>query len=208
MRRSDRWIIVCSTMNARGTAKIANDYLTYFRELDVEAEILSPRLSSSRIYGLIWELAGLYMLRVNRHSKLVLVNGRISPLIRKKEDKMLLVTLDMMNYGWKALVSSKTSSRERINIIINTLVVTGSQRRATWRSVISKKTKLDLMGLDVSKDLRLRMPSVIYPSGSFTRVDESDWQACLGDEEEILGKEENVTSAIWITGSTIGLILT
>lgn len=202
MREGGKWIIVCSTMNSRGTAKIANDYLTFFRELGCEATIVSPRLSRGRLYGVIWELGAIYLLRVNRNSKIVLVNGRVPPVLRKKTREMLLVTLDMMNYGWGRFFSGETSYREKINIIINTLLVPGSQGKAKWRSVISKKTMVDLEELEASRNPRLGRASVVYPSGSFTRTEEWKSECFEGDEEKILGIEEDITKAIWITGET------
>lgn len=196
------WIIVCSTMNARGTAKIASDYLLFFQELGFEAKIISPRLSDSRLYGLLWELAALYMLRISRQSRLVLVNGRVSPLLQKRRCDLLLVTLDMMNFGWKAFWTPATSVRERINIAINTLFVPGSQGKARWRSAISKKTQLDLVELDYSKGVRLRKPGIVYPSGSFTGTNEGDWQTCAKDKKEELEAKKDIARAMWITGET------
>lgn len=197
-----KWIIVCSTMNARGTAKIADDYMTFFQDQKIKAEIVSPGLGSGRLYGLIWELGGIYMWGANRHRNIVLVNGRISPLLKKRRCDILLVTLDMMNYGWSAFLSPKTSTREKINIMINTLLVPGSQEKAKWRTVISKKTKKDLLALDARKKLGLRAPSVIYPTGSFTGTNEGNWKARAEDEKERLEIEDSIATALWITGET------
>lgn len=202
MGREDRWIIVCSTMNARGTAKIAKDYFLFLQGLGFKVEIVSPRLSVSRLYGLVWELAAIYMKRVDKQSNLVLVNGRVSPLLNKRSCNMLLVTLDMMNYGWSAFISSETSWREKINIVVNTLFVPGSQGKAKWRSVISRKTQLDLVELDATRDLRLKKASIIYPCGSFASTSESDWEERAIDRGGLLETEKDVTKALWITGET------
>ena len=202
MRQRTDWMIVCSTMNARGTAKIANDYLAFFGELGVEARIVSPRFSTSRVYALLWELAAVYMWRIERGGKIVLVNGRISPLLRMKRVDILLVTLDLMNYGWSALFSRELSGREKVNVVVNTLLVPGSQIKARWRSVISTKTRNDLLCLDKEKDLRLTSPCVIYPSGSFTSMSEDRWNGWERDEQELKRNGDYLARAIWITGET------
>ena len=198
----DKWSVVCASMNARGTSKIASDYALFLERVGYRVEIVRPRLSRYKAYEVLWEIAGLYRLRLGNSRKIVVVNGRISPLVSGKRLDILLVTLDMMNCGWRKVWSRDMSLRERMNVMINTLLVRSSHRKARWRSVISKKSREDIEANGIEQRESQNEARIIYPTGSFATVTDGLWRDVKIKADLSDGDAREVCCCLWITGET------
>lgn len=197
-----RICIIVPSSKARGTIKVVSDYKADFEALGVDVVLTSPPTEWPKWKILAWELLALYLGSCREDDILLSPNGRISPRVFLARKRVyMLVLLDTMNVGLKKLIRSRYSLTERLNILINSILMPLSIRRSKYLTAISHKTARDFeiyLGGYKSRSDGLRGclgNVVVYPSGSFrdTLLADGEISHAWGDSEQ---------TAIWISGET------
>jgi len=194
--------IIVPSREARGTSKIVRDYKAYFELLGACVELKSPPQTWPRWRILAWELLGMYLDSCGKEDLLLSPNGRISPRVFLGGKRLyMIVLLDTMNVGFNRLMSREYRLIEKINILINSVIVSPSIRSSQYVTAISKKTARDFesyLGWDRigRDDMSSRFKGiVVYPGGSFR---EQILDGSQGPKE----KRSGGIGAIWISGET------
>lgn len=197
-----RICIIVPSSEARGTRRVVDDYRSYFEKIGAVVELKSPPQTWPKWRILVWELLALYLKSCKKEDILLSPNGRISPRVFLGRKRVyMVVLLDTMNVGFRKLVSSEFRLTEKLNILINSVLMPPSILGSTYLTAISKKTSADFVTY-----LKKRNPRsgtldrglkcvVVYPGGSFK-------ESALGSGAICDTERPGIESAIWICGET------
>lgn len=199
--RGQRICIIVPSREARGTRRIVSDYKSYFEKLGAIVELKSPPHTWPKWKILAWELLGLYLRSCKREDILLAPNGRISPRVFLGGRRVyMIVLLDTMNIGFRKLLASEFKPTEKLNILINSIIVPRSILASRCLTAISQKTATDFKtylkreseGMALGGSLKTL---VVYPGGSFK-------DSALDNSVGSNGRSQGVAGAIWISGET------
>ena len=200
--QGQRICIIVPSSEARGTRRIVDDYRSYFEKIGAVVELKRPPQAWPKWRVLAWELLALYLGSCKREDVLLSPNGRISPRVFLGVKRVyMLVLLDTMNIGFRKLVDSEFRLTEKLNILINSVLMPPSIIGSTYLTAISKKTAADFETYLKRRNPRYRSCDkglkgiVLYPGGSF--------KGSALDSGEIYDAERpGIERAIWISGET------
>ena len=199
--KGQRVCIIVPSGEARGTSRVVSDYKSYFEKLGAMVEIKSPPQNWPRWRILAWEILALYLKGCRRDDILLSPNGRISPRVFWGHRRVyIIVLLDTMNAGLRRLLSYDFRLTEKLNILINSILMPPSILGSSYLTAISEKTARDFKNYlnRGSENFVLDRASksiVIYPGGSFS-------DSALDSSESHDKKRHSVGGAIWISGET------